>query len=1203
MNKKKEADLFEALSPLGEEERHAFMERLFAAEAERDLLQKKNQSLLEQLGAAKLSLQESRQIHKDILNTVSYKLGRALAEAPSSWRSMLGLPARLWRLAREDAERQSMAKEAASSAALESSVPVVDGVSHPADLALPPPPLRIAGERPQIALVSGAALRQALSFEASVCQLDQEGWERRLAACRPDLVLVSSCGLAKEGSESFLFAEPLPWLRQMLYEARKLGVPSAFWNTEDPVNCGGAMKFARLADYVFTVDIDCIPLYKQELGHDRAGLLPLAIQPALSNPLTWRPKREDICFAGASRSYDGAGLEDFDALVGAVKDCMPVVEDAPDQDDAPEDLARRGADLPSTAGDRNEGRQARKSCGFSVCVNAIKQSQSVFAPETLESLASNSLVVSNYSRALHCLFGDLTLSTDNRSELRKSLQKLLERPQRARKLRLLGLRKVMTEHVYARRLSYLLKLMGAEKTERPRAVHLLAAPADAGQFLAVKAHFDRQRHPCKRLIVLGGPQGLESSGNIARCASVKEASELLAALPGDDFFGALHAGDHYGPHYLTDLVLAFAYSRAAACGKKARYEAVRDERPGLINDGAQYRMHASLEARCSLTRLSSLAPDWLEENATRLGEAEFTAGPCLAVDEFNYVRNGGGMNENSLAEAMDLPADTGCSLEDMQELGARLPAAPLEAKRKNANVFFMAHDLFALIKDSLSAGAAQAHVENRTLLLRCKRREHASPAAHLDRVFTRQELGLENAAQYALRGERVQGLQTFFVFLDAKGVELFRVLLDAGHIHTLPIPENCRLIRVALQAAGENVFRIKEMEFGHISPTAPALVSKSPYLAVAKQYPDYDDLYSYAFLHSRIRAYREHGLHADVFKIGPWLPVNPYYEFEGVDVCRGTAEQLTESLRLGKTRHVMIHMLDRVMWKAVKPLLDAIKVTVWVHGAEIQPWERRAYEAARMSPQEILRRQKDAEARVEFWREIFNEPHPNLTFVFVSRQFKEEALADIGVEPSAAHNVEVIHNYIDGDLFAYRAKKAESRLNIVSIRPYQSLTYANDLTVKAIVRLSRRPFFKELRFLVAGDGPLFRETVEPLRDFANVRLEQRFMTHYEMAALYADYGVFLCPTRSDTQGVSRGEAMAAGLVPVTSAVGAVPEFVDESCGLLTPPEDDAALADAVEKLYYNPELFLRLSAAAAKRARDQLGFAQTIGKEMALLRS
>ena len=47
-------------------------------------------------------------------------------------------------------------------------------------------------------------------------------------------------------------------------------------------------------------------------------------------------------------------------------------------------------------------------------------------------------------------------------------------------------------------------------------------------------------------------------------------------------------------------------------------------------------------------------------------------------------------------------------------------------------------------------------------------------------------------------------------------------------------------------------------------------------------------------------------------------------------------------------------------------------------------------------------------------------------------------------------------------------------------------------------------------------------------------------------------GIFMVPTRLDSQGVSRDEAMSSGLVPITNNVAAIPEFVDDTCGMLAP---------------------------------------------------
>ena len=87
----------------------------------------------------------------------------------------------------------------------------------------------------------------------------------------------------------------------------------------------------------------------------------------------------------------------------------------------------------------------------------------------------------------------------------------------------------------------------------------------------------------------------------------------------------------------------------------------------------------------------------------------------------------------------------------------------------------------------------------------------------------------------------------------------------------------------------------------------------------------------------------------------------------------------------------------------------------------------------------------------------------------------------------------------------------------------------------------------------------------------------------------------------DSQGVSRDEAMSSGLVPITTNVAAIPEFVDNHCGFVVAPESPEAIAEAVARLYYDPELFSKLSVAAAERVRKQCGFAQTIKQEINLV--
>lgn len=155
--------------------------------------------------------------------------------------------------------------------------------------------------------------------------------------------------------------------------------------------------------------------------------------------------------------------------------------------------------------------------------------------------------------------------------------------------------------------------------------------------------------------------------------------------------------------------------------------------------------------------------------------------------------------------------------------------------------------------------------------------------------------------------------------------------------------------------------------------------------------------------------------------------------------------------------------------------------------------------------------------------------------------------------------------------------------------------------VQCIELLAEKEFFNELKFKIIGDGPLFESTLQPLRKFHNVEIEKKFLRQDAIAALHKQFGVFLVPTRGDTQGVSRDEAMSSGLVPVTNKVEAVPEFTDDSCAILAPSEDYEAMALGIERLYKNPQLFKSMSQNAAGRVRKQTSKEFTIDREIELL--
>src|SRR5690606_8282186 len=403
-------------------------------------------------------------------------------------------------------------------------------------------------------------------------------------------------------------------------------------------------------------------------------------------------------------------------------------------------------------------------------------------------------------------------------------------------------------------------------------------------------------------------------------------------------------------------------------------------------------------------------------------------------------------------------------------------------------------------------------------------------------------------------------LSLVILFLDAEGQRVSHVILSGNRNHTVNIPLETVKVRLGWRVYAGGQTTIKQLVLGHRDLQPARVIGQQNILLLTNHYPSYEDLYRNGFVHSRVKSYKECGVGVDIFRLRKNEPVS-WHEFENIDVTTGSQEALRRMLSSGSYHHVLVHFLDSDMWEVLSEYIDEIKVTVWVHGAEIHPWYRRKFNIETPEQEEIAKLQSTQ--RMGFWQTLLDPMPKNLKLIFVSKIFSEEVMEDLGFR-LPEDQYEIIHNPIDTDLFTYQEKDPEQRKKILSIRPFASRIYANDLTVKAILELSKEKYFKELEFMVIGDGAMFEETISPLLNFNNVTVEKKFLTRREIAELHKEYGVFLCPSRMDTQGVSRDEAMASGLVPVTTAVGAIPEFVDEFSGVVVPPEDARALAEAIK---------------------------------------
>jgi glycosyltransferase involved in cell wall biosynthesis len=90
-----------------------------------------------------------------------------------------------------------------------------------------------------------------------------------------------------------------------------------------------------------------------------------------------------------------------------------------------------------------------------------------------------------------------------------------------------------------------------------------------------------------------------------------------------------------------------------------------------------------------------------------------------------------------------------------------------------------------------------------------------------------------------------------------------------------------------------------------------------------------------------------------------------------------------------------------------------------------------------------------------------------------------------------------------------------------------------------------------------------------------------------MALQYATADLFTLPSRMENFPLVLLEAMASGLPVAATAVGGVPELVVHGeTGLLVPPNDPDALADAINDLLDDPEEMEEMGARGRQLVSD-----------------
>ncbi len=199
--------------------------------------------------------------------------------------------------------------------------------------------------------------------------------------------------------------------------------------------------------------------------------------------------------------------------------------------------------------------------------------------------------------------------------------------------------------------------------------------------------------------------------------------------------------------------------------------------------------------------------------------------------------------------------------------------------------------------------------------------------------------------------------------------------------------------------------------------------------------------------------------------------------------------------------------------------------------------------------------------------------------IAVSRALAD-ATAGLGIDRAT---IEVIPDGIDLERFQPGPAEREPILLFVgSLIKRKGVHHLLDALARAGPRLA------EARLVIAGDGPE-RDALERQTKALQLGARVTFVGAQSQAQI-ADWQrrarVFVLPSLEEALGIVLLEALASGTPCVATRVGGIPDVVAPDVGVLVPPGDPTALAEALAALWNDPPVWRAMQARARRHVEQ-----------------
>ena len=452
---------------------------------------------------------------------------------------------------------------------------------------------------------------ECFKYEFNYVPLCKQNWKAQISEGTFDLFLAESAWRGNNGDWSYCLSNYGGKFGRIfsavLAEIKRSGMPTVFWNKEDPVNYDVFIEAAKDFDYVFTTDEGCVEKYKKDLGHDRIAVLPFAAQMKIHNPVLAANRVSRVAFAG---SWHGVKYPNRAKAIDDLfsypmnKNLLDIYDRHSESTDErlafPKKYKRslRGSVPYSDISD-----VVYKKYSFILNVNSVDDSSSMVARRIYELAACGTPVISSSSPAISKSFSDSIMQAADSADVKRILEHSdpLETLRRAVR----GVRTALTYNTYQNRVAEIFKTIGSQDEHSPEAITCILVSKRPKFLRHIAAQLNQQVYSnIKVIFVSHGP--VIDEADVLRVFNKRFEVQYLTYPAVDtvladglnlalskcktDFVAKIDDDDFYGPNYISDQVLALRYSSASVVGKSSYFVHLKEtDQTGLRFKDKHYR--------------------------------------------------------------------------------------------------------------------------------------------------------------------------------------------------------------------------------------------------------------------------------------------------------------------------------------------------------------------------------------------------------------------------------------------------------------------------------------------------------------------------------------------------------------------------------------------------------------------------------------